>query len=114
MLRLGRVVDAVAGLGERSQLRGDATATSCVERLLIAGHRLADDLALLGGGPVHGAAVLGAHVIALPHGGGGIVLLPELGQQSPQGGVPAGVDQDRKSTRLNSSHVAISYAVFCL
>src|SRR5690625_2759356 len=92
MLRLGRVVDAVAGLGERSQLRGDATATSCVERLLIAGHRLADDLALPGGGPVHGAAVLGAHVIALPHGGGGIVLLPELGQQSPQGGVPAGVD----------------------
>src|SRR5690625_5606637 len=25
-----------------------------------------------------------------------------------------GVDSDRKSTRLNSSHVAISYAVFCL
>src|SRR5690625_5478038 len=25
-----------------------------------------------------------------------------------------GEDQDRKSTRLNSSHVAISYAVFCL
>src|SRR5690606_2078886 len=25
-----------------------------------------------------------------------------------------GVDQDRKSTRLNSSHVKISYAVFCL
>src|SRR5690625_5753435 len=25
-----------------------------------------------------------------------------------------GPDQDRKSTRLNSSHVAISYAVFCL
>src|SRR5439155_11580973 len=24
------------------------------------------------------------------------------------------MDQDRKSTRLNSSHVAISYAVFCL
>src|SRR5690625_2607840 len=32
-------------------------------------------------------------------------------------GVPAVVDLaalDRKSTRLNSSHVAISYAVFCL
>src|SRR5690625_5609242 len=28
---------------------------------------------------------------------------------------PDGIrDQDRKSTRLNSSHVAISYAVFCL
>src|SRR5262245_62597082 len=28
-----------------------------------------------------------------------------------QGGSPAG---DRKSTRLNSSHLGISYAVFCL
>src|SRR5256885_5617241 len=27
---------------------------------------------------------------------------------------PAPVDQDRKSTRLNSSHLVISYAVFCL
>src|SRR5690625_6400436 len=26
----------------------------------------------------------------------------------------AGTSEDRKSTRLNSSHVAISYAVFCL
>src|SRR5436853_2226338 len=25
-----------------------------------------------------------------------------------------GTDQDRKSTRLNSSHLGISYAVFCL
>src|SRR5690606_40273924 len=25
-----------------------------------------------------------------------------------------GIDEDRKSTRLNSSHVKISYAVFCL
>src|SRR5690625_6715545 len=30
----------------------------------------------------------------------------ERGQRAP--------GQDRKSTRLNSSHVAISYAVFCL
>src|SRR5690625_6458138 len=29
-------------------------------------------------------------------------------------GFKATVDIDRKSTRLNSSHVAISYAVFCL
>src|SRR3712207_7424273 len=27
---------------------------------------------------------------------------------------PAGVQGDRKSTRLNSSHANISYAVFCL
>src|SRR5207253_5383206 len=30
------------------------------------------------------------------------------------GGVLAQMRRDRKSTRLNSSHVAISYAVFCL
>src|SRR5699024_11282745 len=29
-------------------------------------------------------------------------------------GVHEGEQQDRKSTRLNSSHVSISYAVFCL
>src|SRR5256885_15661916 len=28
--------------------------------------------------------------------------------------IMAGLDKDRKSTRLNSSHLAISYAVFCL
>src|SRR5688500_19081569 len=27
---------------------------------------------------------------------------------------PVGLRQDRKSTRLNSSHLVISYAVFCL
>src|SRR3989442_11547141 len=35
----------------------------------------------------------------------------------PRGGVPRpppGTPRDRKSTRLNSSHVRISYAVFCL
>src|SRR3712207_7512139 len=35
----------------------------------------------------------------------------------PDAGVPNGntaADQDRKSTRLNSSHANISYAVFCL
>src|SRR5439155_21436589 len=31
-----------------------------------------------------------------------------------QSGGGIGLRQDRKSTRLNSSHVAISYAVFCL
>src|SRR5205807_8828485 len=33
----------------------------------------------------------------------------------PQAGTSDGpTDQDRKSTRLNSSHLVISYAVFCL
>src|SRR5699024_12659981 len=41
---------------------------------------------------------------------------PQLPRPAPVGPVPAREDgdQDRKSTRLNSSHVSISYAVFCL
>src|SRR2546422_10242042 len=35
---------------------------------------------------------------------------PERGE----GGLPALLERDRKSTRLNSSHGYISYAVFCL
>src|SRR5690625_6960221 len=36
-------------------------------------------------------------------------------QENPQGGrLKREASIDRKSTRLNSSHVAISYAVFCL
>src|SRR5437870_7248979 len=35
----------------------------------------------------------------------------DMGKCSP---LPRGERVDRKSTRLNSSHVAISYAVFCL
>src|SRR5689334_24480910 len=36
--------------------------------------------------------------------------------QQPQQSLPVfvGVAEDRKSTRLNSSHSSISYAVFCL
>src|SRR5690625_3303435 len=36
------------------------------------------------------------------------------GGADPWGNLYAGSMGDRKSTRLNSSHVAISYAVFCL
>src|SRR3712207_8382044 len=40
----------------------------------------------------------------------------ELGKQLAQQVTPAvgGDEEDRKSTRLNSSHANISYAVFCL
>src|SRR5256885_11174067 len=35
----------------------------------------------------------------------------EVGSPTP---ITSGRQQDRKSTRLNSSHLVISYAVFCL
>src|SRR5690625_7127434 len=38
----------------------------------------------------------------------------EGGQNRKDGGNDEGGGKDRKSTRLNSSHVASSYAVFCL
>src|SRR5256886_7561937 len=47
-----------------------------------------------------------------------MVILGDLGpaglQLSPDGNGPGEVVSDRKSTRLNSSHSQISYAVFCL
>src|SRR5256885_6446458 len=35
-------------------------------------------------------------------------------RQAAEGGDPIAQQKDRKSTRLNSSHLVISYAVFCL
>src|SRR3712207_8134997 len=38
----------------------------------------------------------------------------KAGRGSPHGGIFLDIASDRKSTRLNSSHANISYAVFCL
>src|SRR2546426_4790600 len=38
----------------------------------------------------------------------------QLARRLCEGGSRGGRGQDRKSTRLNSSHLVISYAVFCL
>src|SRR5437660_12930042 len=43
-----------------------------------------------------------------------IVLVVLVRRQIGRVAEEAGARTDRKSTRLNSSHVAISYAVFCL
>src|SRR2546430_7210412 len=40
--------------------------------------------------------------------------LPKYEKINPQGLDQTKIDEDRKSTRLNSSHSQISYAVFCL
>src|SRR5437660_3939635 len=50
----------------------------------------------------------------LPRFGEGRVLRRLAGKRHRPFGWQAGEARDRKSTRLNSSHVAISYAVFCL
>src|SRR5438874_10468246 len=42
------------------------------------------------------------------------VALMEQWKRQRRGPLGAEVEADRKSTRLNSSHVEISYAVFCL
>src|SRR5262245_62311665 len=46
--------------------------------------------------------------------GPGSELVPELLREMAAGEVERVGDGDRKSTRLNSSHLGISYAVFCL
>src|SRR2546426_4115569 len=45
-----------------------------------------------------------------------VVRLDGLVEEAPRQGdrAPALLRRDRKSTRLNSSHLVISYAVFCL
>src|SRR5690625_3274282 len=63
-------------------------------------------LVLHGGQPSQPSLGAFAPAFALLLSGGTMLLL--------QAGIGAARAQDRKSTRLNSSHVAISYAVFCL
>src|SRR5256885_10737651 len=41
----------------------------------------------------------------------GVTPVTQVPRTNPDGTL---VDEDRKSTRLNSSHLVISYAVFCL
>src|SRR5439155_19627654 len=53
-----------------------------------------------------------SHYIDLADGRQFVVGISSLNAQALAAGVT--VTRDRKSTRLNSSHVAISYAVFCL
>src|SRR5438876_2723579 len=86
-------------------------------RVLVVEERVVDvrvnvDLGLLAGlldGGVDGAGVVGLHEL---------VLLGEEAEYGPAElaviGLHVGMDADRKSTRLNSSHPSISYAVFCL
>src|SRR5690349_24033361 len=61
-----------------------------------------------------------AHDVRLGGAGEGLLLRQHAGELvqvlggAAAGGLVTAGGQDRKSTRLNSSHVEISYAVFCL
>src|SRR5690606_16903841 len=96
--------DRVLGLlGEHRLFFAGADAHDLVAPLagLDGGDELPGDLLTSGrdhavGGGRHAVAALDLD-LTLPLGQGGVLLL-----------------EDRKSTRLNSSHVKISYAVFCL
>src|SRR5690349_23906947 len=65
--------------------------------------------------PGHGDLGLARHPAAVPPGGAGRTG-PAPGRARHAARLRARADdgRDRKSTRLNSSHVEISYAVFCL
>ena len=80
-------------------------------------------IALIGGGQIGGnLALLAAQkelgdiiIFDIPKAEGmvkGKAL--DLMQLRPHDGYDANITGDRKSTRLNSSHALISYAVFCL
>src|SRR5690606_42013211 len=72
---------------------------------------LHDALPILG--PASGEAEVAGEVVEMPaHRRGRRRRV--LGLDGRDHGVEVAEEQDRKSTRLNSSHVKISYAVFCL
>src|SRR6266496_6137467 len=81
-----------------------------------------DAEAMLAAGCGGGVAEAGEHLQGLPVAAFRLdVIPPGLGDladlmdpRRAQRRVPWKPGQDRKSTRLNSSHVEISYAVFCL
>src|SRR5699024_11829891 len=67
-----------------------------------------------GGAPAHGQHYQDHDLY--PGAGGNSGSGKDSDRGLPRGRFPAGsaAGGDRKSTRLNSSHVSISYAVFCL
>src|SRR5437868_2499602 len=67
----------------------------------------ASDVVVVGGG-IGGASL----AFALANAGVGVTVLEASAEFADR--VRGESLQDRKSTRLNSSHVSISYAVFCL
>src|SRR5690625_2276807 len=92
--------------GARRAVVGDVDVDSGVVELLDDG----DVIGVLGAEPSEVGDDEPGHVLPLD----GIEHAWQTVATAPDVGEDLGDGQDRKSTRLNSSHVAISYAVFCL
>src|SRR5690606_40185817 len=60
--------------------------------------------------PGHGLDALGDATARRAHGAKTTEVALDVGGEHRHAGVTESLDQDRKSTRLNSSHVKISYA----
>src|SRR5690606_41889230 len=65
-----------------------------------------------GAGPTSSRPSRGAWVMSLPCSPAPSARTSRTPSSTPP--IKRGIGRDRKSTRLNSSHVKISYAVFCL
>src|SRR5690242_16198632 len=116
----GRRADPSRGGGLRDQLGQRGPAGRGVERQLVrvvGREPRADDPHLVHLVRRHGVC---AWTCALENRGRALLELPERRQRPPvahaPGHHPEGIEPrlDRKSTRLNSSHMSTSYAVFCL
>src|SRR5436190_13939635 len=79
----------------------------------LSGHRMPLPFYVLGASQFFGPSLLAGRWLSLALGLGvlGLAVVVARRLEGPTAGVLAG---DRKSTRLNSSHTVISYAVFCL
>src|SRR5438128_8555982 len=111
---VARVSGSTASAGERiASLQPGVHAAADVVHILVAevGQGVGGDVAPLPGLAVHDDVIAqaGADLLVTPGD------LPELNIHVRAGDRPGVVlFEDRKSTRLNSSHGSISYAVFCL
>src|SRR5690625_6406845 len=122
-----RAVDGVSFSLEEGRVTGLVGESGCGKSVT--------SLALMGLLPEHGVTVGGSALMRLPNGqedllqtsrrrmrdlrGSQLAMIFQDPLSSLNPVVPIGSwdprrSRDRKSTRLNSSHVAISYAVFCL
>src|SRR5690606_41796059 len=83
-------------------LRGNAHISEQTRRMI---HRVARDLGYVPNAAARSLARRASRTLGL--------LVPDV-TDPLHSMIVAGFGRDRKSTRLNSSHVKISYAVFCL